>query len=64
MKVVYYHLVTDSEFEFYNGITVSKKKFEKDLKHYKKYYNVISLKEANEYIKQGISLKKMPRNYF
>ena len=58
MKVVYYHLVTDSEFEFYNGITVSKKKFEKDLKHYKKYYNVISLKEANEYIKQGISLKK------
>lgn len=57
MKVVYYHLVSDSEFEFFNGLTVSKKKFEKDLKHYKKHFNVITLREANEYIKQEISLK-------
>lgn len=57
MKVVYYHLVTDLKFDFFNGITVSKKKFEEDLIHYKKYYNVITLKDIKKYQEEGKSLK-------
>ena len=56
MRVVYYHLISDSQFDWFNGLAVSKIKFEEDLKHYKKHYNVITFKDVKRYILQGKSL--------
>lgn len=57
MRIVYYHMISDSKFDFFNGFTVSKKKFENDVIHYKNYFNVITFKEVYEYLKDGKSIK-------
>lgn len=58
MRVVYYHLISDSKFDFFNGLVVSKKKFEEDVNYYKKHYEVITFRDIQRYKDEGKSLKK------
>lgn len=58
MRVVYYHLVSDAKFDFFNGLVVSKKKFEEDVKYFKKHYDVITFRDIQRYKAEGKSLKK------
>ena len=58
MRVVYYHLVSDFKFDFFNGLVVTRKKFEEDVKYYKKHYEVITFRDIQRYKDKGKSLKK------